>query len=605
MLGCALFGASQLAFLCDDAYIHFRYAANAHAGHGLVWNAPPFQPVEGMGFLWAVILWALWSWFGIEPPDAANPFSFGCGAMQFLVLALAARRVCYRDGTRMPAVVGLCAMAAIASNRTFLQWMSGGLDTALFNLMLLAWVLHAFRARAARHGGWLLLWSTLATLAALTRPDGLPLVCATAGIAALLVQQRQLRWRPALLGLSPLLGVVAQVLWRRSFYGEWLPNTYYAKVVAAWPEAGLRYFACFALENGAWLWLPIACLWALVACLRDCRAAWRALWDNLPAAAAVAIVLFNATYYVVKVGGDHFEYRVLSQLVPLGVLASAAIAARVSNGVRLPIAAVTAIALASCAGWVHLALTHDMPKHGFQPIAPRLPAIVRPVAHWFDQQQAWLLFRNIGLRCIHHAILLRRFSEPFPQRIHIQDPPDPFPMLAIGAVGMPSWSLPNCAILDLHGLNDWVTARTPIGVATSPFTREQLRPFVTAADADHDGYLVADELRAAIALFNGGQGDPTAGDYVVSVFMTIHANERLDALSLEEAAGIADTLNTARSMAHERHPPAGYVEAFEPNVTVHQGIATVLPRKVPMTAERVRAIEAEWRAKVERDYLGR
>src|SRR5262245_23778427 len=73
-------GAAKPAFLCDDAFITFRYVANAREGHGLVWNAPPFLPVEGYtGFLWALVLWATWSWFGVEPPDAANVLSIACG----------------------------------------------------------------------------------------------------------------------------------------------------------------------------------------------------------------------------------------------------------------------------------------------------------------------------------------------------------------------------------------------------------------------------------------------------------------------------------------------------------------------------------------------
>jgi hypothetical protein len=58
-------------------------------------------------------------------------------------------------------------------------------------------------------------------------------------------------------------------------------------------------------------------------------------------------------------------------------------------------------------------------------------------------------------------------------------------------------------------------------------------------------------------------------------------------------------------MAHEHHPPPGYVEAFEPNVVVHDGVAVATPRKVPMTAERVRAIEREWREKVRTGALPR
>ena len=605
LLAITIFGAAQLAFLCDDAFIHFRYVANAHAGRGLVWNPAPFQPVEGMGFLWVMVLWGIWSCFGVAPPDAANPFSILCGVGQVVLLAIAALRLRRRDGSRLPDAVGLCALAVIVGNRTFLQWMTSGLDAALFNLAFLAWVLHAFRAPERRGRGWLALWSLAAAVAALTRPDGLLLVCATAAVGGVLVVQQQQRWRHVLWGLAPLLLVVAQVLWRRSYYGEWLPNTYYAKVVAAWPEAGLRYFACFAIENGAWLWGPVLLVWLGSEWRRFQRATWRVLWLAAPALAAIGATVFHASYYVLKVGGDHFEYRVLCELVPLGVLACAAMAARISNGPRLPIVTVLCLGLASSASWLHLAWTRDMPMHGWRPITQQAPAFARPLVRWFDRQQAWLVFRNIGLRCNHHAIILRAFMEHFPHIVRVADSPDAFPMFATGAVGIPSWSLPDCAILDLHGLNDWVVARTPVRGFGEPLSSERFRPFLLAADVDKDGWLDFQELRACIGRIGGGDPTGEGGDYLPSVFLAIYAHERDDALTLDEAIGIGDSLANVRSMAHERHPPEGYVEAFEPNVGVHHGVASVTARKVPLTAERVRAIEAEWRAKVERERAGR
>ena len=73
--GIAVFGVAAIGvvvgwwafwFLCDDAFIAFRYAANLLHGWGLVWNPPPFAPVEGYtSFLWVVLLalvWALTGW---------------------------------------------------------------------------------------------------------------------------------------------------------------------------------------------------------------------------------------------------------------------------------------------------------------------------------------------------------------------------------------------------------------------------------------------------------------------------------------------------------------------------------------------------------------
>jgi len=605
MLAIAIYGAVQLAFLCDDAFIAFRYVANAHDGLGLVWNPPPFAPVEGYSsFLWVVILWAIWSWFGIEPPAAANPLSIACGVMQFVLIAAAAQRLCSRDGTRLHPAVGLCAVAAIAGNRTFLQWWTSGLDAALFNLWFLAWVLHAFRAPEQRRTTWLVLWSTFAALAALTRSEGLPLVCATFATGVLALLQRRARLRPTLVGLSPLLAVVAQVLWRLSFYGEWLPNTYYAKVVGAWPEAGLRYFACFAFENGAWLWFPLTAAWVVVELRRGGRTLFRTLSHHVPAVAAVAITLFNAGYFVFVVGGDHFEYRVLSQLVPLGVLGCAAMAARITDGARLPIATVLSIGLASTVGWLHLALTHDMPFYGLKPITPQLPAVARPLTRWFDRQQAWLFTRYIGARCTFHRNYLEFAATHFWQRMRIVDPPDPFPTLAGEAVGLLGWTLSDCVILDEMGLNDWIVARTPIAEHGPQFTSEQLRSAALASDRDRDGFLDAAELRAALdqALGTKAQG---GSDEFLRVLIAICGCERPDAVTIDEAATMGDLINTGRYMAHDRRPPPGYIEAFAPNVTVQNGAATVRPRQVPLTAEAIRAIETEWRERVRRELLAR
>jgi len=593
LLTAMLAGAWQLRFLCDDAYITFRYVANAHDGLGLVWNPPPFQPVEGYTcFSWALMLWATWSWFGTEPPDAANVLSLLCGVLQFGVVAAAALRLRHRDGRPAAPAVGLVALATIVGNRTFLQWQTSGLETPLFNLMFVTWAVLAFRAPAARGTAWRLVWSGVAAGAALTRPDGLLLVAATGAVVVAETLWHRRAFVPALLGLLPLATVAAHIVWRRAFYGEWLPNTYYAKVVTAWPEAGLRYLACFVLEHGVWLWLPLALVWVVVAARR--LVASFAL--HLPAFAAVGTVLFQVGYYVLEVGGDHFEYRVFSQLVPLGVLAAAAMLVQLANGTRMPIVGLLCLWLAAGVGWLHLAITHDMPAHGFRPVASSLPAAVRPLAHWFDRQQAWLLFRNIGLRCNHHAILLRRFQRDFPHRMWIRDAPDPFPVYHIGAVGSSGWCLPDCVLLDHHGLNDWVVARTPVHAIGAAISSEILRPLVAAADVDHDGLLDRTELRAAIGALGGGTADDEAGDYLVLVLMTIYAREHENLLTLAEAEGIGDSLAGARSMAHERHPPPGYVEAFEPNVVVQGGIATARPRAVPLTAERVRALEAEWRA---------
>ena len=83
-----LVGVRATWFLCDDAFIAFRYIGNAHGGHGFVWNRAPFLPVEGYtSFLWVFLLYAVWGLTGIAPPQSANVLAVSCAALSLLLVA--------------------------------------------------------------------------------------------------------------------------------------------------------------------------------------------------------------------------------------------------------------------------------------------------------------------------------------------------------------------------------------------------------------------------------------------------------------------------------------------------------------------------------------
>ena len=71
------------------------------------------------------------------------------------------------------------------------------------------------------------------------------------------VRARQ-RWLPLTVLVVAMFGL------RLAYYGEWLPNTYHAKYVEAWPQSGWRYAASFILEYALWLPLGLA-VWVLLA----------------------------------------------------------------------------------------------------------------------------------------------------------------------------------------------------------------------------------------------------------------------------------------------------------------------------------------------------
>ncbi len=135
-----------------------------------------------------------------------------------------------------------------------------------------------------------------------------------------------------------------------------------------------------------------------------------------------------------------------------------------------------------------------------------------------------------------------------------------------------------------------------VAAAQLPF----LAPVIAAADTGKDGWLDEDEMRAALGARSGAGEAAKASqpaDYFVAVQMSVCSRQRLDALTLDEAARIPELLLHARSMAHERHAPPGYVASFAPHVVLGDGRPVVTARATPLTAADVRRLEAEWCAK--------
>lgn len=592
----AVFGALQLEFLCDDAYIAFRYVSNAHDGNGLVWNVEPFAPVEGYTcFLWVMVLWAAWSWFDVAPPESANVVAIVFGLCLLAVTAVAAARIRDRSGRPLSVLAVLLGLLFVATNRTFLTWWTSGLETSLFNLAFVSWVVLAFRRSERRRVGWLVLWSTAAAVAALTRPDGLLLVCATAAVAVVTVVRGGMRALPAMLSMAPLAAVAAHVIWRRSYYGEWLPNTYYAKVTEPWPEAGARFLGCFLLEHGAWLWPPLVLLWVVVELVRGPGKAIRGLADNLPGLAAVGALLFHLAYYVIRVGGDPFEYRVFSHLVPLGGLGVLAIGARLRSGSAVAIATTLLVGIASCAGWAHFALQEPTLSPFYRPIEPKVPAVFAPVARWHDRQQSWLHVQVLCGRPQVHAKFLEGLRRNLPERARGTFDPADLPVAAYKGVGLPGWVMPDVAILDLHGLNDWVVARAPVEQSSTELLMPAplLALLIDKGDADGDGRYAAPELRAVLGAIPGL--DKKHVDGLVGFLLLQFAGTDPGSLSRAEMDCIGPFFASLRFMAHERMAPKEYVDDLVPNVTVEDRELVTDARGKPLTPERVREIEAAWR----------
>ncbi|MGQ0721236.1 MAG: hypothetical protein ACT4PE_06640, partial [Candidatus Eiseniibacteriota bacterium] len=303
--------ATEYDFLTDDAYISFRYARNLADGHGLVFN-PGLPPVEGYtNFLWVALLGALAA-LGAPPDGAAPVLSILATVALWAVVASWAARAAEHGGRTWTA---LAPPLFLAAARSIAVWSTSGLETRLFEALVVAGTMRlvaetraAIEARGAGEAAAQAAaraaakpWSAvLFALAALTRPDGILVYGAAAAVVVAVIVRRRGDLRPHFRGAALFAAVVAaHFLFRRAYYGEWLPNTFHAKVTGFRWDVGLEHHASFVLEYFAWLWVPL--LVAGAARMARRGEAWAVLL-------LAAVVVPHATY-VAAVGGDHFEYR--------------------------------------------------------------------------------------------------------------------------------------------------------------------------------------------------------------------------------------------------------------------------------------------------------
>jgi arabinofuranosyltransferase len=248
-------------FLTDDAYIAFRYVSNSILGYGYVWNPPPFMPVEGYSsFLWVVLLDITWRITGIQPPDIANSISLIFSCLSLLLGGLMILKMKLNDSLRRHRVflLGL-VLVGVISNRTFLAWTSSGLETAMFNFFITLWIYCCLFVPPSTYR-WSLSVGLAALLIHLSRPEGLLFVFVTIGLIGINLttkREHSITDGRDFLGFIPLMGVLMHMIWRYCVYSEWLPNTFYAKWSPNIGTFGLggKYALSFIIEYSLWFWL--------------------------------------------------------------------------------------------------------------------------------------------------------------------------------------------------------------------------------------------------------------------------------------------------------------------------------------------------------------
>ena len=304
-LGLLLIHGLTFRFVIDDAFISFRFAQNLIDGHGLVFN--PGERVEG----YSNLLWVLLNAVGMKLGVPALLWARILGTLAMAgLLALLPRVLRYLvpDHASRSPWPGRVAQLLVAASGAAACWMLAGLETPLFALLTVAAWCAALR-RAPLQAG------IFGLLLVLTRPEGpsLALIFAFWSLLPAADNRRSPATPPLKRWLGPLLLVVGMALfflWRHSYYGWWLPNTYYAKTgdLAGQLRTGLPYGQSFLIRYA----LPLG-----LACIAAAVRSGAAMLRSREILFSLGVLLFWSGYVVV-VGGDMLGmYRFFVPILPL------------------------------------------------------------------------------------------------------------------------------------------------------------------------------------------------------------------------------------------------------------------------------------------------
>ena len=294
------------AFVVDDAFISFRYAGHLVETGELTWNPGEPVPVEGYtNFLWTLLLAAAIA-MGSEPVLASQLLGLTAFLGTLWVTHGLALEVL---GSRRWAAA---AMALLGTNYTFSCFATGGLETQLQAFLITAGCWTAKRVVDGPSGAKeLALLSTTAAAAVLTRLDSaLPFGLLGAWIVMAWIKARP----PFRSALTMIFAAVAPaalligpwLLWKLWYYGDVLPNTYYAKVLPlSLPifGQGLGY-----IFNFLYSYQLLPCVVLALAKAKTLRR---------PDLLVCSLLVLSWFAYVARVGGGFMEFRMLVPILPL------------------------------------------------------------------------------------------------------------------------------------------------------------------------------------------------------------------------------------------------------------------------------------------------
>jgi len=437
-------GLWESRWIQDDAYISFRYARNLVDGSGLVFN--PGDRVEGYtNYLWTMLS-AIPLATGAEDP---LPFMHRVGRFfwfgTYSLLLAFGSYLQFRGVYTAPLVA-----APLIAHWSFNQWFLSGMETGMVSFFFLL-TLVVFALQDIKKLRLAAAFGCSCVLLLLSRPDSVFFVVglAVAGLAChrswFVDREFWRRWLPSFL-VPVFLIYLPYSAWRLFYYGDLLPNTYYAK--ATYNTAYERGWEYIAMYFEIYSFAPFLLVPVIAALMTRDPVVRRFLAGSVFGGAAVF-------FYVIRLGGDFMEWRFVDPItgvlfagigVGLFVVGHESVGRAVSRCERSTAQGngrfvVSAAAAGFACAVIGLSLLYRAAEAGNRPRRSGVILGQETIASLQKYALAEYAWKEIGRTC------------------KLTFPPDT--LIATTAAGMIPFfaELPT---LDLHGLTDREIAREPI-----------------------------------------------------------------------------------------------------------------------------------------------
>ncbi|HCU97722.1 MAG TPA: hypothetical protein DGM69_00065 [Chloroflexi bacterium] len=292
----------------DDAYITYRYAENLANGNGIVFN--PGDPVEGYSNLLYLLL--------LTPV-------FLVGASTHVYVVSVVLNICFGIGAlyvfanytrdKFGNTNGSLAAFVFVLTPPLWMWISSGMETILIVFLVL--LLMVYIERIIEGAKDLRILSLLLICISMARADGF--VIASIVIFYLFLKGcfREMWWSLMVVVCT----LSAYSIWRLYYYGDLLPNTYYAKVSGPLIERvvfAVRQLWGISMNEGLFVYLLVAVLVFVQVFSNLYR---KAQLENQQLFKFETVFIFAWIFYWIYIGADHFVERFLVVLYPLGLIA--------------------------------------------------------------------------------------------------------------------------------------------------------------------------------------------------------------------------------------------------------------------------------------------